>query len=94
MNIEDHFKYLVGAYYGVQTMDNYELKEYILKDIEDYIRSFIEECPIENTREKADNYESELALKTKLQDALLVLNQIDAPMEIILLIKQKIKNLK
>lgn len=94
MNIEDHFKYLIGAYYGVQAMDAYELKEYILKDIEDYVKAFIEDCPIENARDKAEKYENELSLKTKLQDALLVLNQIDAPLEIILLIKQRIKNLK
>ena len=48
MNIKDTFKYLVGAYYGIREMDNYELKEYVLKDIENYIRDFVKDNYIEN----------------------------------------------
>ena len=32
MELEDQFRYLVGGYYGVNLMDEYPLKEYILKD--------------------------------------------------------------
>ena len=39
---------MVGAYYGVKTMDRYDLKEYVLKDIENYIRDFISVNPIDN----------------------------------------------
>ena len=37
MELENQFKYLVGGYYGVSLMDNYPLKEYMLKEIEEYI---------------------------------------------------------
>ncbi len=41
MKLEDQFKLLVGGYYGVRSLDEYDLKVYILKDIENYIRNFI-----------------------------------------------------
>ena len=37
----DEFKYLTGAYYGMKELDEYDLKEYILKDIENYIKDFV-----------------------------------------------------
>lgn len=96
MELEDQFKYLVGAYYGVRTMDDYDLKVYILKDIENYIRNFIEINPIENYnyKEIAEELETELSLKTKLQDSLLVLPKVNAPMELILLVKAKLREIK
>lgn len=30
MDLKDQFKYLVGGYYGIMYMDNYDLKVYIL----------------------------------------------------------------
>ena len=33
MSIEDQFKWLVGGYYGIREMDNYELKVFVLKQI-------------------------------------------------------------
>ena len=39
--LENQFKLLVGGYFGVLELDNYDLKVYILKDIEEYIRNFI-----------------------------------------------------
>ena len=40
---------------------------------------------------EAEKYEEESSLKTKFQDALIVLNKINAPIEIILLVKSRIK---
>ena len=48
VTLKDEFKYLVGGYYGVMEMDEYDLKVYVLKDIENYIRDFIKENPISN----------------------------------------------
>ena len=95
MELEDQFKYLVGAYYGVRTMDEYDLKVYILKDIENYIKNIIEINPIENYnyKEIAEKIELELSLKTKLQDSLLVLPKINAPMELVLLVKAKLRKI-
>jgi len=93
MELEDQFRYLVGGYYGVNLMDEYPLKEYVLKDIEKYIKEFVEVNPIDNF-----NYlEEHLKVKdtvseiVKLQDALLVLNIIKGPMDLVFLIKEKLK---
>ena len=95
MDLKDQFKYLVGGYYGITYMDEYSLKEYVLADIEEYIKTFIEINPIENFnyKEQAKKYEEELSEITKLQDSLLVLNKINAPIELVLLVKEKIKRL-
>ncbi len=95
MDLKDQFKYLVGGYYGITYMDDYPLKIYILKDIENYIRDFIEINPIDNFnyKEEASKYEDELSEITKLQDSLLVLNKINAPMDLVLLVKKRLKKL-
>ncbi|HIS17444.1 MAG TPA: hypothetical protein IAC02_02395 [Candidatus Coprovivens excrementavium] len=96
MNIKDTFKYLVGAYYGIREMDNYELKEYVLKDIENYIRDFVKDNYIENLdyEKEARIIEDEMELKTKLQDSLIVLPKVNAPMELVLLVKARLKELR
>ena len=96
MDLKDTYKYLVGAYYGIAEMDNYELKEYVMQDIKDYIIDFIKENPIKDYdyKKEAEKINNELSLKTKLQDSLLVLPKINAPMELILLVKEKLKELK
>ena len=95
MDLKDQFKYLVGGYYGITYMDDYPLKVYVLKDIENYIKDFIEINPIDNFnyKEEAKKYEEELSEITKLQDALLVLNKINATMELVLLVKKRLKKL-
>ena len=96
MDLKDTFRYLVGAYYGVSEMDNYELKEYVLKDIEEYIKEFIQDNPIKDFdyRKEADLVNEERSVKTKLQDSLIVLPKVNASMELILLVKAKIKELR
>lgn len=90
--LKDQFRYLVGGYYGVGLMDEYLLKEYILKDIENYIRDFIEVNPIDNFNYKEEaELLKELPDKVKLQDALLVLNRINGPMDLVFLVKNKLK---
>lgn len=93
MSLEDQFKLLVGGYYGVQLLDEYSLKEFILQDIEEYIKDFIQVNPIPNYNYKgmAEFYNKELTIKTKYQDALIVLHKIKAPMEVVLLVKKHLK---
>lgn len=95
MELTDQFKYLVASYYGMMEMDEYDLKVYILKDIENYIRNFIEQSPIPNYnyQKESEKIKEELTLKTKLQDLLLVLPKIDAPIELVLLVKKRIKKI-
>lgn len=93
MELIDQFRYLVGGYYGVEYIDEYDLKVYVLKDIENYIKDFVEINPIDNF-----DYEKEALLvkdnvseKVKLQDALIVLNKINASMDLVFLVKKRLK---
>lgn len=95
MSLEEEFKLLVSGYYGVYEMDEYQSKVYILKDIEDYIKEFIVEYRIPNYDYKmvAEEIEKE-SLKTKLQDSLLILNKVKAPLELTLLIRNRLNEMK
>ena len=96
MVLDDTFRYLVGAYYGISEMDEYDLKEYVLKDIEEYIRSFVKQNPIKNFnyKEEASRVMSDRELKTKLQDSLIVLPKVNASTELILLVKERLKRIR
>lgn len=93
--LKDQFNYFVGGYFGIREMDEYELKVYILKEVEEYITEFVLKNPISNFdyREEAIKIEENMNLKTKLQDALIVLHKINAPMEIIFMVKSRLKSI-
>ena len=95
MDVKDEFKYLVGGYYGVREMDEYDLKVYVLKEIELYIRDYLENNKIDglNYREEAQRIEQDMPLKTKLQDSLLVLNKFNAPTQLVMMIKKRLKKM-
>ena len=96
MTLEETFKLLVSGYYGIYEMDEYGSKAYVLKDIENYIRDFIKTNPITDFKylEEANIINETLSNKEKLQDALLVLNRMNGPMDLIFLIKNKLKKNK
>ncbi len=92
MELRDQFRYLVGGYYGVELVDEYSLKEYILKDIRNYIEDFVHENNIDfDIQQEEKDVKEQVSEKTKLQDALLVLNKINGPMDLVFLIKKKLK---
>ena len=94
MEIEDTYRYMISGYFGVMEMDTYNLKEYVLKDIENYIRDFVKQNPSSNFDfvSEVEKIKDTVPVKTKLQDALLVLNKMDnAPMDLILEIKHRLK---
>lgn len=93
MELENQFKYLVGGYYGVSLMDNYPLKEYMLKEIEEYIKAVVKENTIKDFdyKKEAEDIKENMSDKTKLQDALIVLNIIKGPMDLVFLIKERLK---
>ncbi len=95
VTLKDEFKYLVGGYYGVMEMDEYDLKVYVLKDIENYIRDFIKENPISNFdyKKEAEIIKDTMSLRTKLQDSILVLYKINASMDLVFMIKRRLKEL-
>lgn len=95
MSLIDQFRLLVSSYYGVLEMDEFTTNAFVLKQIEDYIREFISANPINDFNYIEDaNSLNNLPLKRKLQDSLIVLNKIDGPFELILLIKRRLKNLE
>lgn len=96
MDLKDTYRYLVGAYYGISEMDEYDLKEYVLKDIEEYIKTFINDNPIRdfNYKEEAEIVNNERSIKTKLQDSLVVLPKVGASTELILLVKARLKKIR
>ena len=97
MEIDDTYRYMISGYFGVMEMDTYNLKEYVLKDIENYIREFVRQNPSSNFdfSIEVQKIKDTVPVKTKLQDALLVLNKMDnAPMDLILDIKHRLKTLK
>ncbi len=95
MNLEDQFRLYVGAYYGVLEMDEYDLKVYVLQNIEKIIRDFIKTYSLSSfSYQKEAEMVEKLPLKRKLQDSLIVLNQINAPLELTLLIRKRLKELE
>ncbi len=96
MNFNDEFRYLVSGYFGIREMDEYDLKIYVLKDIEKLIKSFVEENKKDdfNYQEEVDNIEKNTSLRTKLQDSLLVLNRLNKPnLELMLMINKRLKEM-
>ncbi len=93
MELENQFRYLVGGYYGVSLMDEYSLKEFVMDDIKKYIIDFIEVNPIEgyDYKREANDVKDNVSEKVKLQDALLVLNKINGPMDLVFMIKKRLK---
>ena len=94
MNLQDQYRLLLGGYYGVREMDEYSLKEYVLQDIENYIKTFLAEHHNEQyDHDKIMEELEQLPLKRKLQDALIVLNKMNGSIELVLLIKKKLKEI-
>ena len=94
--LEKKYRTMFGAYFGVSLMDEYPLKEYILEDIKKYIEAYIENYPLDDFdyqefKLKVDKEESDIV---KLQDALRVGAELNFPLELIYLIKKKIRDIK
>lgn len=94
MSVEDRFKLLIGAYYGIRAMDEYELKVYVLKDIEEVIRKYVNKEKISNSKYLVKEVEESVSLKSKLQDALIIINELDNYEELSYLIKLRIRKLE
>ena len=93
MTLEEEFKLLVSGYYGVYEMDQYKSKAYVLKDIENYIKDFVNTYHFSYNHDLITEIENE-SLKTKLQDALLILNKVKAPLELTLMIRNRLNDMK
>lgn len=91
--LENEYRLLIGAYYGVQAMDGYDLKVYVLKDIQTEQQKFLAEHPFlkDFDFDKESQKIQSQKLKNKLQDALIVLNRMDASRELIHMIRVKLR---
>ena len=96
MKIDDPYKYMISGYYGIELLDEYKDKLYLLKDIKNYINDYLEDNRIDGF--DYDKLNREIEKNTteieKLQDALILLNSMNAPMEASIIIRQKIAELK
>lgn len=96
MTNQEQFRNLVSAYFGIENLDEYKNKEYILKDIKDYIIDFIEINEINdvNFDREVEYVKDNVSLIRNLQDSLLILPKVKADLELILMVKKRIKELK
>ena len=89
-----YLRLLISAYLGVELMDEYALKAYLLLDLNTYI----EEYNISNKLNiNIDEFKLELTEQediAKLQDAYLILNQLNKDMDLRIMIKRRITELK
>ena len=93
IEIEDAYRYMISGYFGVMEMDSYQLKEYVLQDIKEYITQFMRQNPSSSFEldNEIEYIKDTYSLKTKLQDALLVLNQMEKPpIDLIIQIKRRL----
>lgn len=88
----NRYKTIVGAYYGVMLMDEYSLKAYVLKHLENFGNSYIQGKNI-NSEEIRNFVSTKVPKKVKLQDALYILNELDEDKELLHLIKKKIREI-
>ena len=94
MTLEEIYRMLYSGYLGVAEMDEYKSKEYVLEDIEKLIKEHIKTYCLDYLDFDKINDELEKQdLVRKLQDAILVLNEINGPLELKLLIRGKLKEL-
>ena len=95
MKYDDRIKYMLGAYFGIKKMDEYSRKIFVLKDIENYIKDYLKDNKVDDFDylKLAKEIEKN-SLKEQLLDALILLNEMDGPLDLILMIKLKVKELK
>ena len=95
--MEDKINYcnlVLSAYYGVQEMDEYELKEYVLLNIMKVLNDFIDANNIDYDIEVEKDKIISTPLSIRLKDSIIVLNQMNESMELLHLIKERIRKLE
>ena len=94
MEIIDTYRYLVGGYYGVLLIDEYPIKEFMLEEIKKYINDFINTNDLTNyDLKKEEEIIKDYSDRLKLQDALLLLQLMNGPIDLVLLVKKYLKKL-
>jgi len=96
MKYDDPYKYMISGYYGIELLDEYKDKIYLLNDIKRFIDSYLEDNRVEGFDYEALNssIEKERTTIEKFQDALLLLHDMNGPMEVNIILRQKIEDLR
>ena len=94
MTLEETYRMLYGGYLGIREIDEYTSKEYVLKEVDDYINDYVKTYNLTLDFEKIKNELEQLELYRKLQDAVIVLNMIKGPLELIIIIRRKLEELE
>lgn len=93
MTLLNIYRYLVGAYYGMYEL-SYDVREYVLKDIETYIKEFIIANPSDiDYYKEAMDVRDNVPLRVKLQDLLIVTQKMQLSTDLMLLVKKTLKEL-
>ena len=93
---DDDIKYMVSGYLGIKSLDDYERKVYILRDARKFKDAYVEDRELADVEfdQYCDYIDKEYTYLEHLQDALLLINSMNGPVDLILLIKPKIAKLK
>ena len=93
MTLEETYRMLYSAYLGISEMDEYSSKEYILKEVSDYIKDYVNQYNLNLNFNEINKELDKKDLIRKLQDAIIVLNMIGNYLDLTLMIKRKLKDL-
>ena len=93
--LENKYRMYISAYLGIELLDEYPLKPYILEELKEYIMEFAK------SNDLTFDFKEEYAIIAKhntrlvyLQDALYTMNELNAPIDLIHLIENRIKSIK
>lgn len=95
MKYDDDYKYMISGYYGIESLDEYERKLYILHDVKKHIDNYLKYNRVDgfDYEKLNEDIKNNTPIDHKLADALILLNQINGPMDLVILIKRKIKEM-
>lgn len=95
MKFDDRIKYMISGYYGIKTLDSYPRKLFILKEIEEHIKDYLKTNKVEgyDYKKLAEELKNR-SLKEKLQDSLILINEMNGPIDLTIIIKRMVKDLR
>lgn len=96
MKYDDPYKYMISGYYGIESLDEYDNKIYLLNDIRIYINDYLKDNRIAdfNYEKLNEDIKNNTPLEHKLHDALLLLREMNGPTDVSITIMQKLAEMK
>lgn len=96
MKYDDPYKYMISGYYGIESLDEYDNKIYLLNDIKIYINNYLKDNKVTgiNYDELNEDIKNNTSLEHKLHDALLLLKDMQGYNAVSITIMQKLAEMK